>query len=197
MPFKESNYANSLIYKLCCKDPNIEEIYVGSSTNFKQRKASHKKNCYNENSRKYKMKVYQFIRDNGGWDNWNMIQIEPYSCETKRELEKREEELRKELKASLNMASCYGFDKQRNKETQKKYRELHKEDIKDHRKKYYEENKEAIKDKVRKYHQDNREKILEENKEKITCECGSIFRKKEKARHQRSNKHQSFILENN
>ena len=87
MPFKVSNYNNSLIYKLCCKDPSIEEIYVGSTTNFKQRKTSHKKSCNNENNKGYNLKVYKFIRDNGGFENWSMIQIEPYSCETKRELE--------------------------------------------------------------------------------------------------------------
>ena len=72
------DYNNGFIYKLCCKDVNIKEIYVGSSTNYKQRKQSHKSDCTNENSKRYNSCAYQFIRDNGGWDNWSMIEIIKY-----------------------------------------------------------------------------------------------------------------------
>jgi predicted GIY-YIG superfamily endonuclease len=37
-----------LIYKLVCSDPTITEIYVGSTTNFNERKRGHKKTCYTE-----------------------------------------------------------------------------------------------------------------------------------------------------
>ena len=62
------NYENGLIYKLCCKDANITDIYVGSTTNFKQRKKEHKADCHNENNKNYNRPVYKFIRENGG--NW-------------------------------------------------------------------------------------------------------------------------------
>jgi len=181
MPFKESNYANSLIYKLCCKDPNIEEIYVGSTTNFKQRKASHKTICNNENNKKHNYKVYQFIRDNGGWDNWNMIQIEPYSCETKRELEKREEELRKELKANLNSNNCC-LENYNMKDYMKEYNENRKDKKKEYNIKYQQENKEKIKERRKKFYEENKEKLKETQK---------------KYYEERTKKHQSFILENN
>ena len=39
------------IYKLCCKNPEITNIYVGSTKNFTRRKHQHKNNCINENAK--------------------------------------------------------------------------------------------------------------------------------------------------
>eukprot|EP01080_Neovahlkampfia_damariscottae_P013297 gene13297-12127_t len=36
------------IYKLCCKDPNVTEFYVGSTKNIRRRKCQHKYSCNNE-----------------------------------------------------------------------------------------------------------------------------------------------------
>ena len=36
-------YENAVVYKLCCDDPEITDIYVGSTCNFKVRKHGHKK----------------------------------------------------------------------------------------------------------------------------------------------------------
>ena len=51
------NYTESMIYKLCCKDTTIEEIYIGSTTNFNRRKAEHKQVCNNTNKYGYNIKV--------------------------------------------------------------------------------------------------------------------------------------------
>ena len=42
-----------------------------------------------------------------------------------------------------------------------------------------------------------KKKINEQKKEKMTCECGSIFRIVDKARHLGTKKHQAFIASNN
>ena len=39
---KMERYQKGLIYKLCCKDLNIKDIYVGSTCNFARRKCQHK-----------------------------------------------------------------------------------------------------------------------------------------------------------
>jgi hypothetical protein len=96
------DYTKGVIYKLCCKDVNISEIYVGSTINFKSRKDKHRQSCNNENNKGYNLSVYQYIRENGGFNNWDMILIESYPSENKRELEKRERYWMEELKASLN-----------------------------------------------------------------------------------------------
>ncbi len=98
----QRDYKKSIIYKLCCKDPNITEIYVGSTTNFNRRKQGHKHACNYENAKRYNSKVYKVIRDNGNWDNWDMIQIEEYECENKRQLESKERYYIETLKSSLN-----------------------------------------------------------------------------------------------
>ena len=67
------DYSNACIYKICCKDLSVKDVYVGSTTNFVQRcqrRRDHKAVCNNEKGRDYNYYVYQFIRENGGWDNW-------------------------------------------------------------------------------------------------------------------------------
>jgi hypothetical protein len=75
MPKLPIDYSKGFIYKLCCLDVNVKDIYIGSSTNFKERRKGHKKRCNNEKQKSYNIYVYKFIRDNGGWDNWTMIEL--------------------------------------------------------------------------------------------------------------------------
>ena len=85
---KNIDYQKSLIYKIVCNDTKIKNIYIGSTTNFKQRKSAHKISCNSVNCRY----VYKVIRDNGGWNNWSMILIDYTPCNTKLELLKIERE---------------------------------------------------------------------------------------------------------
>ena len=93
-----NKYENSYIYKLCCKDTDIKEIYIGSTKSFASRKAEHKYCCKTEKS-----KSYQFIRDNGNFENWSMILINEVNCKNKLELLKIEREYIEELKPQLNI----------------------------------------------------------------------------------------------
>lgn len=67
------DYAKCCIYKLCCKDHMIEDIYIGSTTNVVKRRQQHKQRCTNPKCKDYNAHTCQFIRDNGGWDNWSLI----------------------------------------------------------------------------------------------------------------------------
>ena len=80
MPRKEINYDNTKVYKIVCNDLNIRNCFVGSTTNFTKCKSQY--SCYiTNNSRKeYNSKLYTFIRENGGWDNFSMIEIEKFPC---------------------------------------------------------------------------------------------------------------------
>jgi hypothetical protein len=72
IPNNNSNYSNTVIYKIYCKDKNINDIYVGNTTNFQARKYHHKlayENCEGC------LKIYKTIRENGGWDNWDIEEI--------------------------------------------------------------------------------------------------------------------------
>jgi len=91
------NYNNTYIYKIVCKDLNITDIYVGHTTNFKSRKMAHK------NTSKYgNEKVYKFIRENGSFDNFDMVIIEEIKCANFYEACARERYWIEQLKPSLN-----------------------------------------------------------------------------------------------
>jgi len=86
------NYNSTIIYLLQCKDPLIED-----------RMAVHKRVVHNSRNKSHNNKVSKFIRENGGWINWEYKILEYYNnCNTK------EEELRREklyitiYKPSLN-----------------------------------------------------------------------------------------------
>ena len=97
---------NGIVYKLCCKNPEIKEIYVGSTENLYERRRKHKECSYGLTKSKQSMcYVYTYIRENGGWDNWEIIVIEKYNCEEKHELKYRERYWLETLNAKLNSLS--------------------------------------------------------------------------------------------
>ena len=100
--FEKTNNMSQVgfVYKLCCIDPEIKEIYVGSTKNLRVRKGQHKSTCHNENAKEYNLNVYQFIRANGGWESWNMVEIERYNAIDKRNLLTRERYWLENLKAT-------------------------------------------------------------------------------------------------
>ena len=104
MPKTDVDYSNTIIYKIYCKDETIKDIYVGHTTNFIQRKYSHKTGCNNLNNN---LKIYNAIRSNGGWDNWDMIEIAKYNCKDATEARIKEQEHYNNLKASLNSCPPY------------------------------------------------------------------------------------------
>ena len=62
----------------------------------------HKTYCYLETHKNYNFKLYQMIRDNGGWSNWSMIEIEKYPCTDSNEARARERYWYEILNANLN-----------------------------------------------------------------------------------------------
>ena len=134
------NYNDSMIYKLCCRNTVIKDIYIGSTTNFTRRKCAHKSQCNNPNSKLNHLKVYQFIREHGGWENWDMVLVEAVSCETKLELHKIERQHIEQNNSTLNGSLPSRSHKeyyQNNKDKRKEYKEKNKEKIKQKSKEYY------------------------------------------------------------
>jgi hypothetical protein len=81
MPRLPIDYSNTIIYKIVCNNFSITDCYVGHTTDFVRRKANHRGDCTNEKKSAYNSKVYKTMRENGGWDNYSMIEIEKYPCE--------------------------------------------------------------------------------------------------------------------
>lgn len=102
MPKTEIDYSNTIIYKITCKKPTIKDVYVGHTTNFVQRKHAHKQCCINPNSSNYKCKLYETIRNTGGWTNWCMEIINFFNCRDHYEARIKEQEYFVLLNATLN-----------------------------------------------------------------------------------------------
>jgi len=209
-----NKYENTMFYKLCCKDIDITEIYVGHTVNFMDRRKRHKCCCTNMNSDRYNMFVYQYIRENGGWENWSMILIESRSCSGTIEAEKVEREFIESLHAMLKQHIP--------SRTKKAYREANRDIINKKKKNYYEENKEELqkntfyheinKDRIKEikkiYNEDHRNEIREkklyneahkhevnERRSQIcTCLCGGQYSLRHRARHMESLKHLQAIF---
>ncbi len=144
------------VYKLY-RD-GIDEFYIGSSFDMKDRKYQHKKNCNNDKYKDYNCKVYQYIRANGGFENWKFEILVEKEFENKTALRIKEKECINLLKPSLNCRNAY--------QTEEEMRLQRKE---------------------------HNAKSLAT---KIECACGGKTSKTNKARHERTDKHQKYITNN-
>jgi hypothetical protein len=145
-------YIKTVIYKLICKDITIVDCYVGHTTNKKSRINEHKYACNNSNSKSYNAKLYETIRNTGGWDNWSLVEIEAYPCDTKEQAHSREQFWIHSLNANLNMISAV-LDIDNKLQKLEDYRlKLHNEALereairKQEREQYLIENKDKIKE---------------------------------------------------
>ena len=90
MPRVPIDYQKGIIYRIVCDDVDVKECYVGSTTNLCKRKCEHIHDCRDNSKKAYKRKVYEFIRNNGGFLNWSVALVEEYACDSKLQLEQRE-----------------------------------------------------------------------------------------------------------
>jgi len=198
MPKKTVN--DYIFYKIVCLDNSIELCYVGSTADFTKRRYSHKNGCNNENNKNYNNKLYTAVRENGGWENFKMIQIGTREQLTKREAEFIEEEFRKDLKSDLNSKKCFTSIEER-KEYVKNWNALYKKEyniknedkIKEQRKKYYEKNSDKLMEKSNNYYEKNKDKIKEKLFKKVECECGCMVSKTHLSRHKKTDKHLNIM----
>lgn len=154
MPRLATDYSKTLIYKLIHKeDFDNTNIYIGSTTDFIRRKNNHKSSCNRITSRGYNDKKYQYIRSNGGWDSFNMIEVEKYPCCDKREADAREEYWRCYFNSQLNTKKAFTTDEE-NRERQLKYSKA-----------YYRNNTESCREYQKRYYSKNKDKKNEYNRQ--------------------------------
>jgi hypothetical protein len=170
MPRLPKNYSKNVIYKLVCNDLNIKECYVGHTTDFTQRKANHKSDCNNGKGNHHNYKIYKTIRENGGWENYSMIEIEKYPCRDENEATAKEREWFEILNSGLN--TIYP---QRS------------------RQEYRDDNRIEILQKKLEYYNTNKEEIAIQRKQTFICECGGIITVRNKSRHLKSKFHKQYM----
>jgi len=132
----KNNYPNGklgTIYKIFCNDINIKDIYIGATINFPRRIYRHKLNTTSIKSKEHNFKIYKFIRDNGGWDNWGVSILKECVVNHRKELHKIERLYVDSLKSSLNTLSHYKSELETqiyHKEYSQRYRMINRDKVK-------------------------------------------------------------------
>ena len=207
MPRNKIDYSNTHFYKIVSKDLEKKDFYIGHTTDFKTRKNCHKRVCNNSNDRNHNLPIYQFIRDNKGWDNFDMILIEKQCLNDGLEATKRERELIEELKPSLNRVIPFRT-KEEKKEIKQQWTNNNWESIREYKHNWHSENKDRINNtkkdkyqerreeiltKCKKYYQDNIEERRQTRNRLCKCICGDTYTYAHKARHERTKKHIDYV----
>jgi len=161
MPKSDIDYSKCIIYKIVSLDLSLGCCYVGHTTNFKQRKSQHKSAC--KSLEQYNL--YEYIRNNGDWDNFQMILVEKYPCKDINDATARERYWYEILNANLNT-------KVPNR-TKKEYTDLNKEENNIRATNHYYANHEQSIQVRKEYYKKNKESINEKrNNTLIECACG-------------------------
>lgn len=199
MPKVPMDYSKTVIYKIICKDVTITDCYVGHSTNLVKRRYSHKNSCTNPNAVGYKIYVYQFIRANGGWENWSVIEIETCQCFNKQEACKIERKWIETLHATLNKQVPLPTQEDKEQYSRDYFQkniikldQYHKQwmlDNKEHMKAWYDLNRDSLISYQKQYKIDNMHKLGC----KINCACGGKYTFYNKSHHFKTKRHSNYI----
>jgi hypothetical protein len=172
MPRKPIDYSNTHFYKIVCKDTTITDCYVGHTTDFKSRKSRHRQSCTNESSKEYYIHVYKFMRDNGGFDNFDMLLIETQCLTNSLEAKREERKHIEQLNASLNSYMPSRTNKEWREANQDilrfkqhVYNEENRNTLAIKHKTWSEQNKVILATKHKQYRELNREVINEKKRE--------------------------------
>jgi hypothetical protein len=150
--------------------------YIGMTKNYDKRIAHHR-GCVKKNK---KLKLYDFINENGGWDYVTYCIVDECECETIMIARQHEQKLINEYNSQLNAISSFATEeeKKQRKEIYRKQwiqtesgKEKHNNWIKNNhdrvllsKQKYQNNNKEKLLQKNRAYQESNRELINERNR---------------------------------
>ena len=168
----ENKYSKGKIYKII--SPHTDKCYVGSTIQpLCRRLALHRKYF---DKKKYSSREIMKLGD------YKIILIENYPCNSKEELNKREQYF-------IDTLDCVNRFKAFITEEQKQER------IKNYKIEYRkrEKTKQLVKEYNKEYQKKNRDKINENSRQKIKCECGSITNKNNIYRHKKTQKHIDWV----
>ena len=212
---RKQDFSQSTIYHIRVIETKMV-AYVGSTTYFKQRCATHK----HDFKRDCNYPIYNYIRDNGGFDLFEIIPVAFLQLNDSVELRIEEQKEMDKYTDKLNAIKAYISEQERivrdkenrkvynekNKENRKKYTEKNKDKIKEKSKEYREQNKDKIteyreqnkdtmKEKKKEYHQLNKDKMNEKNREYHQLNKDKINQKKKQYRIQNKEKNKEQLNE--
>ena len=176
MDSKTSNdatkYQRGKIY--CIRNYVNSNCYIGSTCqSLSQRMSEHrqalKKDKYDN------MKIYQHMKETG-LEHFYAELVEDYPCDNVYQLHRREGELIREMKPSLNQVvagrtvaeykvECADKFKKAKAINDKKYAEKNKDKIKEYQKNYYQKDAEKFKARAKQYAEEHREERREKDRQ--------------------------------
>ncbi len=163
----------TIFYKLRHATNDNLEFYIGSTDNSLHiRTYGHKSRCNNPNNNRYNFKVYQYIRANGGFNNWRCEVLLEVEGLTKLHKLRRERELTELHGATLN--------------TNKAGAILEVGGMKEYKQQHDRQHRQQHGDELRHYDRQRGDK------NNVCDRCGSIYRGRNTKRHQQSQKCQQL-----
>lgn len=97
----DNKYKNTIIYMIRPKHNNFY-MYIGHTVDKERRIKEHKRSTENDNR-----KIYKTIRETGGWEHWELIELSSYVCECREDALKIEQEWCEKLRPNLNSNSPF------------------------------------------------------------------------------------------
>ena len=165
------DYSNGKIYMIITENSN--DIYVGSTVQtLKQRLHVH--------ASQYKSGVYCSSQEILKQGNYKIVLIKNYACNSKLELETEETKYQRDL-------VCVNKKKARITEEDKKQYRI------DNRDKTNKRGREIYAMKKKGCYIGNKQKINVLRDEKFTCECGGKYTGRNKAQHEKTDKHKKHL----
>jgi len=168
--------------------------YIGKTKNLKQRLRQHKQkldnNCRSRLLNNFECLVIEEFDDKNDLDDAEQFYYDLYKDLYGDKIINRCRPLQTQKEYNEN-------NKKRITEYKKEWSETHKEQVANSKKKWYKKNKDKLAEQNKEYREKNKNKILERIKQKITCECGSVINYTVKARHEKTQKHQNYLSNNN
>ena len=160
------DYSNTLIYKIVCNDSLVADFYLGYTT------LGYRVLCdrFKQRCKKSKWFVCEFIRNHGGFQNWNIERLAVMSLsssiQARIELRKHFDTGTPSLNVQTPMRSPSEYHKtEKSKLAQQKYRGENKEKIQELQRNIYIRNKESIKIQRRLNYIANRDKLIQRSRD--------------------------------
>jgi hypothetical protein len=168
------DYSQGKIYKIISTDCDL--VYYGSCAIPLNIRLSIHKSDYKSflEGRFHYLTSFELIKQN----NYEIVLVEDYPCDSRKELELREGEyIKNNVCVNERVAG----------RTHKQWEQDNRETLLQKKKQYYQDNYETIRERKIQHYQSNWERIREKQKEKIICEfCGFEGQKNKLPRHQKS-----------
>jgi hypothetical protein len=97
----DNKYKNTIIYMIRPKHNNFY-MYIGHTVDKERRLKEHIRATENDNR-----KIYKTIRETGGWEHWELIELSSCICECREDALKIEQEWCEKLRPNLNSISPF------------------------------------------------------------------------------------------